>query len=109
MSNASSAPNNPAPAAVAPVPRTPSAPQQSIARQPSVLATPNGSPSVTTAEAASPYAHLTHEQRYAMEDELKTAEIKYGEKMRHAETVVGLDDRARKLKELRNSFGTKGV
>ncbi len=56
---------------------------------------------------ADPYAHLTPQQRSALDEELKQAEISYGEKMRQAEAILNPADRRTRLDGLRNSFGTK--
>ena len=53
------------------------------------------------------YAHLTVQQRLAMDAELKQAEVKYGEKMRQAQAVADPAERKTKLDALRNSFSTK--
>ncbi len=65
------------------------------------------SPAAVTFGISDPYAHLSPEQRAALEDELKQAEINYGEKMRQAEGIADEAERRPRLEGLRNSFGTK--
>ncbi|OAA65533.1 Zinc finger, C2H2 [Niveomyces insectorum RCEF 264] len=55
----------------------------------------------------SPYAHLTDEQLNALNEELKTVEIMYAERMRQAELLDDPVERRNRLEGLRNSFGTR--
>jgi len=66
---------------------------------------PNATP--TSQSLPDAYAHLALQQRLAMEEELKQAEVKYGEKMRQAQAVADPRERKVKLEGLRNSFSTK--
>lgn len=64
------------------------------------LHTPNGA-------VADPYAHLSPEQLAAMQDELRQAELSYGERFRQANAIQNDAERKTKLDGLSNSFGTK--
>ena len=83
----------------------PSSTPQYIASTPaSVLSTP---PVLVSPSIGDPYAHLTPENRAAMEEELKQAEILFGEKMRQAEAIPDPAERRVRLDGLKNSFGTR--
>lgn len=64
------------------------------------LHTPNGA-------VADPYAHLSPEQLAAMQEELRQAELSYGERFRQARDIQNDAERKAKLEGLSNSFGTK--
>jgi hypothetical protein len=61
---------------------------------------PNGS-------VSDPYAHLSPEQMAAMQQELRLAELSYGERFRLANAIPDETERKTKLDGLSNSFGTK--
>lgn len=64
------------------------------------LRTPNGA-------VADPYAHLSPEQLVAMQEELRQAELTYGERFRQAREIEDDAERKARLEGLSNSFGTK--
>lgn len=64
------------------------------------LHTPNGA-------VADPYAHLSPEQLAAMQEELRQAELSYGERFRQAREIQDDKERKTRLDGLSNSFGTK--
>lgn len=125
---------NPAPAAsmpttpraTQPTPKTPaSAPTSTPALMPTPMSTPGsaqagaqtpssggprlGTPGLHTPNGAvaDPYAHLSPEQLAAMQDELRNAELSYGERFRQANAIQNDAERKTKLDGLSNSFGTK--
>lgn len=64
------------------------------------LHTPNGA-------VADPYAHLSPEQLAAMQEELRLAELSYGERFRQANAIPDAAERKTRIDGLANSFGTK--
>lgn len=56
---------------------------------------------------ADPYAHLSPEQLEAMQQELRDAEIKYGERMRQANLIPEEVEKKQRIDGLYNSFGTR--
>ncbi|POS72844.1 hypothetical protein DHEL01_v208764 [Diaporthe helianthi] len=60
-----------------------------------------------TGAVADPYAHLSPEQLVAMQDELRLAEMTYGERFRQAREIGDDGERRARLEALSNSFGTK--
>lgn len=56
---------------------------------------------------ADPYAHLTPEQRAAMEKELQEAEQKYAPRFAEAQLIPDFRARQKAIDGIRNSFGTK--
>lgn len=70
---------------------------------------PNGTPGLHTPNGAvaDPYAHLSPEQLTAMQQELRDAEIKYGERMRQANLIPDEAEKKQRIDGLSNSFGTK--
>lgn len=56
---------------------------------------------------ADPYAHLSPEQLAAMQEELRLAELSYGERFRQANAIPDAAERKTRLDGLANSFGTK--
>lgn len=57
--------------------------------------------------ASDPYAHLSPEQLRLMQEELREAELTYGERMRQANLIVDENEKKSRLDALSNSFGTK--
>lgn len=125
---------NPAPAAVMPAtPKatkpTPKTPASAPTPTPAVMHTPMSTPGSAQSGAkpsssggprmgtpglhtpngavADPYAHLSPEQLAAMQDELRQAELSYGERFRQANAIQNDAERKTKLDGLSNSFGTK--
>lgn len=66
-----------------------------------------GTPGVLTPTGGDPYAHLTPAQMVTMQEELRQAEIKYGERIRQAHLIPDDVERKSRLDALSNSFGTK--
>ncbi|KAI3394952.1 hypothetical protein diail_2059 [Diaporthe ilicicola] len=64
------------------------------------LHAPNGA-------VADPYTHLSPEQLAAMQEELRLAEINYGERFRQANMITDQAEKKTRLDGLSNSFGTK--
>ncbi|KAK4159193.1 hypothetical protein QBC43DRAFT_222546 [Cladorrhinum sp. PSN259] len=69
-----------------------------------VAGTPGTAGSPNTSD---PYAHLSEDQRNAMNAELHEAELKYGPRFAEAELIANENERRTKIDGLRNSFGTK--
>lgn len=63
--------------------------------------------SIAKIRTANSYAHLTDQQKRALEDELVKVEEAYAERMREAETIADPNERRMKLDNLKNSFGTR--
>ncbi|KAG8157889.1 hypothetical protein KVR01_012161 [Diaporthe batatas] len=107
----------------------PEAPASTPAAAPKLVPTPKSAPASTQAVAQSspsggprlgtpglhapngavtdPYAHLSPEQLAAMQEELRQAELSYGERFRQAREIQDDTDRKTRLDGLSNSFGTK--
>lgn len=68
--------------------------------------TPSSTPSGTPG-AGDPYAHLSPAQMSAMQEELRQAEIKYGDRLRQAQSIVDEAERKTRIDALGNSYGTK--
>ncbi|KAK2613107.1 hypothetical protein N8I77_000036 [Diaporthe amygdali] len=68
-----------------------------------------GTPGLHTSDGAvaDPYAHLSPEQLAAMQEELRQAELTYGERFRQACTIPDPAEKKTRLDGLANSFGTK--
>lgn len=68
-----------------------------------------GTPGLHTPDGAvaDPYAHLSPEQLAAMQEELRLAELSYGERFRQANAIPDAAERKTRLDGLANSFGTK--
>lgn len=68
-----------------------------------------GTPGLHTPDGAvaDPYAHLSPEQLAAMQEELRLAELSYGERFRQANEIPDVTERKNRLEGLSNSFGTK--
>lgn len=73
------------------------------------MESPNGTPGLHTPHGAvtDPYAHLSPEQLTAMQQELRDAELKYGERMRQANLIPYEAEKKQRIDGLSNSFGTK--
>ncbi|KUI69074.1 hypothetical protein VM1G_04698 [Cytospora mali] len=82
---------------------------KSTPKAPSLVDSPNSTPGLHTPHGAvaDPYAHLSPEQLDAMQQELREAEIKYGERMRQANMIPDEAEKKQRLDGLSNSFGTK--
>lgn len=76
-------------------------------RTPSSVESPNGTLGLHSGAVADPYAHLSPEQLTAMQQELRDAEIKYGERMRQANLIPDEAEKKQRIDGLSNSFGTK--
>lgn len=115
------------PRAAQPAPMTPASAPTST---PTLIPTPRSTPASTQAVAtpsvsgggprnptpglhtpdgavADPYAHLSPEQLAAMQEELRLAELNYGERFRQANAIPDAAERKTRLDGLANSFGTK--
>lgn len=73
---------------------------------------PNSTPSpaassVLTGKYSSSYDHLSPAQREALVEELRDAELKYGDRIKQAETIADPEMRLNRLEALKNSFSTK--
>jgi hypothetical protein len=106
-------PMNPAPAPTAtptlmPTPMSTPGSAQAVA-QPSSGGARIGTPGLHTPNGAvaDPYAHLSPEQLAAMQEELRLAELNYGERFRQANAIQDDAERKTRLDGLSNSFGTK--
>lgn len=115
------------PKAMRPAPMTPaSAPTSTLTLMPTPTSTPastkavappsssgggprKGTPGLHTPDGAvaDPYAHLSPEQLAAMQEELRLAELSYGERFRQANALPDAAERKTRLDGLANSFGTK--
>lgn len=115
------------PEATRPAPMTPaSAPTSTLTLMPTPTSTPastkavappsssgggprKGTPGLHTPDGAvaDPYAHLSPEQLAAMQEELRLAELSYGERFRQANALPDAAERKTRLDGLANSFGTK--
>lgn len=76
-------------------------------RTPSSVESPNSTLGLHSGAVADPYAHLSPEQLTAMQQELRDAEIKYGERMRQANLIPDEAEKKQRIDGLSNSFGTK--
>lgn len=85
-------------------------PATPISRTSSPLAAASlGTPSQSgfNSNAADPYAHLSPEQMASMQDELRLAQVKYGERIRQTEEIADEIEKKTRLDALSNSFATK--
>ena len=95
---------------VIPTPRSTPASAQAVARaSPSGGHPRKGTPGLHNPDGAvaDPYAHLSPEQLAAMQEELRLAELSYGERFRQANAIKDAAERKTRLDGLSNSFGTK--
>ncbi|KAF3767917.1 hypothetical protein M406DRAFT_106797 [Cryphonectria parasitica EP155] len=85
--------------------RTASPAQRSMGAATSKVGTPTGA--TPRGSSADPYSHLSPEQLATMQEELRAAELKYGERMRDANTYSDEASKRARLDSLCNSFATK--
>ncbi|KAI1368565.1 hypothetical protein F5Y08DRAFT_246765 [Xylaria arbuscula] len=68
------------------------------------ISSPVGNPSPSSDD---PYAHLTPEKRFQLDEELRLAEINFSPRFHEAMAIVDLKARQQKIDSLNNSFSTK--
>lgn len=72
------------------------------------LSQPNSSPMGNPSPLSDdPYAHLTPERRFQLQEELRQAEISYVPRFKEAEAIMDPKARQQKLESLNNTFSTK--